>query len=133
MQKKSGDVFKRAAGRLGDALKTFGEKSPSNRSSSPINGHSLSEQMSSGGSLATHTEMVVTPYSSSSFRNQGSASLDASRGHARSRDVTITLHLQTYGTEEQSVQTTRAMLRILQVKGFRIVGATHNGISVTAA
>lgn len=38
--------------------------------------------------------------------------------------------MTTYGTAEQSIQSTKDMLRHLEVKGYSVMRATHNGDAV---
>jgi hypothetical protein len=60
------------------------------------------------------------------------SSLQSSALVARERDVKLTMTLRTYGTKQQSINTVRDMLRVMEVKGFPIINAEADTISVTA-
>lgn len=133
MQKKWMGKFRRVLEVLGDDPRTSVVPTPWSRSSSPTRMASGSPPQSLNGSSVMPPLTGAMPSSSSSSQHTRFDSSVASRGHGEERDVTLVLHLSMYATDEQVIQSSESLLRILEVKGFAVTNATCNGNPIHAA
>lgn len=96
---------------------------------------SESPQRSVNGSSPTLPVTGAIPSSSSSSPSTTfGSSVQSNESHvARDRDVVLVVHLKMHGTEEQMIQSGRALLRIMEVKGYDFSSATINDHPIEAA
>lgn len=145
MPKTWGELFRRGVEALGGVLKTFDQMIPSSNSSSQTGRDTDSTGQNSNGSWPMPSATDEPPSTSSTSSDSESASpvtsngslaepafqamFDASFGSqiAEEREVTVILHLTTYGTPLQARQSVSSMLRGAAVRGANILAATYNG------
>lgn len=115
------------------------ETPSSTSSSSPTPRDSESPQRNADGSMPMPSATVEPDDSSSTLsatESASSAPLRLARDPRQAevqRDCTLVLHYVMLGNEDQIVKEAQRLLRILEVKGYPIVGARLNDIDIEAA
>lgn len=133
-------LFKLGQEVAGGVRKMFEGLSTSTNSSSPTPRDTESAPRNSNGFFpmpsatdapagTSSTSSVTESDSSGTSSGSDAASFSAIAGTqiAAEREVTVILHLTTYGTADQARQSVSSMLRGAAVRGANILAATYNG------
>jgi hypothetical protein len=123
------EKLKQEAEARGVDPKTLLDPTPLNNSSTPTPADSESQRASLNGYSQTLLGAEESRSLSSSSRKRSYESCAPSNGQhqERHRDVRLVVLYHTFGNEEQALQGSKELLRILQVKGYDVVTMVSDG------
>lgn len=128
MQDEKGVVRRLGQALRGERRKTSRETTSSTNSSSQMPRDTESQLRSALGFLPTPNGTTAPADSSSTSSPTEFESLGMSK--ESEREGVLIIHLSTFGSEAQAIDTARRCLHDIRVKGFEISRATYNGVEV---